>query len=79
MKYLVFIDVAGYTESMEKNQRNTKKLIETYGFLIKGKIGTLSGEIIQSAGDGFYIQFDSTIKAIKVINCLASIIESISE
>jgi len=79
MKYLVFIDVAGYTESMEKNQKNTKKLIEIYGFLIKGKIGTLSGEIIQSAGDGFYIQFDSTIKAIKVINCLASIIESISE
>jgi hypothetical protein len=79
MKYLVFIDVAGYTKSMVEDQKATKKLIETYEYLIKGKIGTLSGEIIQSAGDGFYIQFDSTIKATKVINCLVSIIESVSE
>lgn len=79
MKHIIFIDVAGYTESIDKDHVRTKRLIETYDYLIKGKIGTLSGEIIQSAGDGYYIQFPATEKPIKIINCLKSIVESISE
>jgi hypothetical protein len=79
MKYIIFIDVVGYTEALDKEREKTKKLLKDYRHLISGKIETISGQIIQSSGDGYYIQFNGSERPMDVINCIISIIESISE
>lgn len=77
LQYLVFIDVAGYTAALNVEPEKTRSILNSYDHIIKGEIEKIGGEILQTAGDGYFISVPATAGPIAVIETLANIIRSV--
>jgi TolB-like protein/class 3 adenylate cyclase/Tfp pilus assembly protein PilF len=60
---LMFIDIVGYSASAQKNETLTLDLLEEYRNLLRPLFPTYGGRIIDTAGDGFFVEFDSALEA----------------
>lgn len=78
-QYIIFIDVAGYTQAMNEDQSMTKKKMEIYDELIEGSLKKINGRIISKSGDGYYILSPQDHSPITVIDAMNGILEKIGQ
>jgi len=61
---IMFTDIVGYSQMVQKDQTLTLELVEQHNEIIKVNIQKFSGKIIKFTGDGFLAEFDSSTSAV---------------
>jgi class 3 adenylate cyclase len=59
----MFIDIVGYSASAQKNETLTLDLLEEYRNLLRPLFPPYGGRIIDTTGDGFFVEIDSALEA----------------
>lgn len=63
---IVSLDVVGYSRLVQRNERQTLRLVQrVYDRLIAGTIGQQGGKIFKTMGDGLLAEFSSVVAAVQ--------------
>jgi len=63
---IVSLDVVGYSRLIERNERQTLRLVQrVYDRLIAGTIGSAGGKVFKTMGDGLLAEFNSVVAAVQ--------------
>ncbi|HYB77447.1 MAG TPA: adenylate/guanylate cyclase domain-containing protein [Thermoplasmata archaeon] len=77
---VMFTDTVGFTSSTQANEGGTLDLLRQQAELIRPLVAQHQGREIKSTGDGFLVEFDSTLKAVQcAVNIQRRIYERNSE
>ena len=60
---IVFIDLVGYTASMQKNETQTLKMLDQFERSLQSSLDSYAGRMVNNYGDGFLLLFDSASQA----------------
>lgn len=61
---IMFTDIVGYTAMMQRNQAEAMAAIKTFESILRDRIATHEGELVQTYGDGSLSVFDSASAAV---------------
>lgn len=78
-QYIIFIDVAGYTQAMNTDLNLTRKKLEIYDALIEGSLKKIKGRIVTKSGDGYFILSPGELSPNSVIEKMNDILENIGQ
>jgi adenylate cyclase len=77
---VMFTDTVGFTASAQANEGRTLDLLRQQSELLRPLIGLHQGREVKSTGDGFLVEFDSALKAVRcAVNIQRRIYERNSE
>ncbi len=77
---VMFTDTVGFTESTQADEGRTLELLRQQAELIRPVLALHQGREIKSTGDGFLVEFDSSLKAVQcAVNVQRRIYERNSE
>jgi adenylate cyclase len=63
---IVSLDVVGYSRLVERNERQTLRLVQrVYDRLIANTIGAAGGKVFKTMGDGLLAEFNSVVAAVQ--------------
>ena len=63
---IVSLDVVGYSRLVERNERQTLRLVQrVYERLIARTIGDAGGKVFKTMGDGLLAEFNSVVAAVQ--------------
>ncbi len=62
---IMFTDMVGYSQQMQKDEGNALKLLEKQWEIVEPILQEFGGKRIKTIGDAFYTQFHSVLKALK--------------
>ena len=62
---IMFTDMVGYSQQMQKDEENALKLLEKQWEIVEPILNEFGGNRIKTIGDAFYTQFHSVLKALK--------------
>src|SRR6218665_3688038 len=63
---IVSLDVVGYSRLVERNERQTLRLVQrVYDRLIARTIGAAGGKVFKTMGDGLLAEFNSLVSAVQ--------------
>lgn len=63
---IVSLDVVGYSRLVERNERQTLRLVQrVYERLVTRTIGTAGGKVFKTMGDGLLAEFSSVVAAVQ--------------
>lgn len=67
---IVFTDVVGYSAVVHRDERLGERLLARQRQVVRRTIAAYGGREVSTAGDGFLLQFDSTLSAIEAVIAL---------
>ncbi|HTP54866.1 MAG TPA: adenylate/guanylate cyclase domain-containing protein [Thermoplasmata archaeon] len=77
---VMFTDTVGFTASTQANEGRTLQLLREQADLLRPVVALHQGREIKSTGDGFLVEFDSSLKAVQcAVNIQRRIFERNSE
>jgi class 3 adenylate cyclase len=63
---IVSLDVVGYSRLIERNERQTLRLVQrVYSHLVDKTIGAAGGKVFKTLGDGLLAEFNSVVAAVQ--------------
>jgi adenylate cyclase len=62
---IMFTDMVGYSQQMQKDEANALKLLEKQWEIVEPILNEFGGNRIKTIGDAFYTQFHSVLKALE--------------
>ena len=61
---IMFTDIQGFSQMMEKNEKETLGLLKYHNDLISGLVEKYNGYVIKTIGDAFMVSFNNTTNAV---------------